>query len=146
MESHADRKSFRLCLRLGKVNKAPPAPTGGNPWLLNRKQVSRGCCPTTDTTGGHYRRDCYPYAVGTEVVWRQFANFVTHLGEAFYRYYQITASLANQITCQANFATTSSDLRWVYRWSMDRVLCPMTMPTSMGFNPFSNRRETASWH
>jgi hypothetical protein len=49
---------------------------------LNRKQVSRGCCPTTGATGGHYRSGCFLYAECTEVDLRLCANFVAHIVDA----------------------------------------------------------------
>ena len=46
---------------------------------------------------------------------------------------------------QPSFFAKSSARRCVYRLSIASVLCPDTLAASIGFNPFSNSRDTASW-
>jgi hypothetical protein len=43
-----------------------------------------------------------------------------------------------------NLARRSDGRKCVYRFSMDRLLCPVMVETSIMLNPFSNKREVAS--
>ena len=134
--------SAKKLMCVSATRQGKQSPTSGNWWeslTLESQTFLRGCCSTTGVTGGHYRSVCFPYADGTKAVSRRM-QALSHIKSM--RCIHYTACL---FCNQPKRDSRPSGRMCVYRCSMLIDLCPLIIPTSMGFSPFSKSRVTASW-